>query len=182
MSADLKRLSKFLAVLLRHAPHDFGLTLDEQGFTDADAVWAQIHKRYGETYTPADLDALLASDAGQQRYERVEGRIRALYGHSTVEVAYPPAVPPEILYHGTTPEAIRAIRQEGLNAQARQYVHLSTDVSRASNVATRHGKPVILRVRALEAHKAGLVFHHPEPKHYLARAIPPEYIDFEDES
>jgi putative RNA 2'-phosphotransferase len=55
---------------------------------------------------------------------------------------------------------------------------LSTTVERASNVAARHGKPVLLEIRALAAHNAGHVFHHPEDQHYLVRAVPPEFIDF----
>lgn len=33
MKKDLTRLSKFLAVILRHSPEKFGIKLDEQGFT-----------------------------------------------------------------------------------------------------------------------------------------------------
>lgn len=175
---DLKRLSKFLALMLRHQPDEFGLELDSDGFTDLEVVWKQVKKRYGERYSRADFDQMLLEPDGKQRYEVVDGRIRAMYGHSAVEITYPSVAPPEILYHGTTPEALKAIRTEGLNGQKRQYVHLSSEVNRAQNVATRHGKPVILQIKALEAHHAGCVFHHPEPKHYLAKAIPPEYIIF----
>ena len=110
-----------------------------------------------------------------------DGRIRAMYGHSKVAVAYPAVEPPEKLYHGTTPEAVVFIRKEGLTSQKRQFVHLSTTVERASNVATRHGEPVLLVIRALEAHEAGHVFHHPEDQHYLVHSVPPEFIDFPDE-
>lgn len=177
--ADLKRLSKFISLMLRHEPDTFGLILDEQGFTDLDAVWAQVQKRYGTTYNRDDLDTMLHdTEGGRQRFEIVDGRIRAMYGHSAVPVTYPPVVPPDVLYHGTTPQAAALIRKEGLNAQARQYVHLSAGIERAQNVATRHGKPVILRIRALDAHNDGVVFHNPEPQHYLVKSVPPEYIEF----
>ena len=122
---------------------------------------------------------LAQTTAGRQRYEVKDGRIRALYGHSAVEVDYLPATPPEILYHGTTEGALASIRREGLTSQKRQFVHLSTDIERAADVGSRHGKPVILRIKALEAHNAGYVFHHPEPRHYLTKAVPPEFIDFD---
>ncbi|MEQ8675815.1 MAG: RNA 2'-phosphotransferase [Aggregatilineales bacterium] len=178
--ADLVRLSKFMSLMLRHKAADFGLSLDENGFTDIDTVWEQITLKYGTQYTRADLDALLSqTEAGKQRYERVGTRIRALYGHSGVrEIKYEAVQPPEILYHGTTPEALKSIREEGLTAQQRQYVHLSTHTERAVNVAGRHGKAIILNVRAKDAHDAGLEFYHPEPQHYLVKAVPIAFIDF----
>jgi putative RNA 2'-phosphotransferase len=176
---DLKRLSKFLALILRHKAEEFGISLDSSGFASFDAVWSQVQRRYPGQYSYKDLLLLLDSEGGKQRYELQQGRIRALYGHSTVEVVYEAAVPPEILYHGTTEQALNAIRREGLTSQNRQYVHLSTDTQRAEEVAGRHSRDtVILKIRALEAHNAGLEFYHPEPRHYLVKAVSPDYIDF----
>lgn len=186
MSKDLKKLSKFLAVILRHNPDDFGLTLDEQGFTPLEPVWQVIQNKYGTRYDVADLETIVAGDDnGKMRYEIANGKIRAMYGHSQSqvrEIEYVPAVPPEILYHGTNARAVHAIRKEGLTAQNRQYVHLTTNINNATNVATRRtDRPVMLKIRAKEAHDAGLVFHHAEREHYLSRNIPPEYIDFPED-
>jgi putative RNA 2'-phosphotransferase len=106
-----------------------------------------------------------------------------MYGHSKVrDIEYVPAVPPEILYHGTNARAVQSIREEGLSAQNRQYVHLTTNINNATNVASRRtDTPIMLKIRAKEAHNAGLVFHHAEREHFLARTIPPEYIDFPDD-
>jgi putative RNA 2'-phosphotransferase len=176
---DLKRLSKFLAVLLRHEPHKFGLTLDSEGYADTDAVWAQIVKRYRDQYTHADLLRVVEGDeTGKKRYEIVGRTIRALYGHSRVEVSYAPAVPPELLYHGTTTAALAHIRHEGLTAQARQFVHLTTSEERARTVAGRHSDAIVLlTIRAGDAHRAGIVFYHPEAEHYLAKAIPAVFVE-----
>lgn len=181
--ADLVRLSKFLAVLLRHEPDKFGLTLDEEGFTETDRVWEQINKRFPGRYTYPDLLKVVAGDQdGKKRYEIRGQHIRAMFGHSTAQkVSYARAVPPEILYHGTTSQALDAIRQEGLKSLSRQYTHLTTSVERAERVGQRHtGKLVILSIRAGDAHRAGIAFYHPEPEHYLADAIPPEHIEFPD--
>jgi putative RNA 2'-phosphotransferase len=181
MSKDLKKLSKFLAVILRHNPDDFGITLDEQGFTPVEPVWQVIQAKYGKQYDSADLETIVTGDeTGKKRYEIENGQIRAMYGHSQVrDIEYVPAVPPEILYHGTNARAVAAIRKEGLTAQNRQYVHLTTNINNATSVAQRRTeKPLLLKIRAKEAHDAGLVFHHAEREHYLTRSIPPEYIDF----
>lgn len=179
--ANLVRLSKFLSMVLRHKSAKFGLELDAQGFTDIAAVWDVIQAQYGERYTRADLDAIVAGEQdGKQRFEVVDGRMRALYGHSRVRpISYPTVEPPVVLYHGTHEAALPAIRRKGLQSMQRQYVHLSTTVERAREVATRRTpEPIILRVRALAAYQAGVAFHSPEALHYLAAAIPPAYIDF----
>ena len=172
---DHKRLSKFLSLILRHKAVDFALELDAAGYVDLQKIWAVINSEFHGRATQADFDALMAET---NRFEINDGKIRALYGHSAVsDVHYPPATPPEYLYHGTVAAALKSIRAQGLSAQARQYVHLSTTRERASEVATRHGTPVLLTIRAMDAHHNGIVFHHPEPQHFLAKSIPPRYID-----
>jgi putative RNA 2'-phosphotransferase len=183
--ADLFKLSKFLSLILRHRASEFGIALDSEGFADTDAVWALVEKRYPGRYQYADLLKLVEAGAdGKQRFEIRNRQIRARYGHTAVQtVTYPPVIPPEFLYHGTTPDALESIQREGLTGQGRQYVHLSLDPDWAQTVGKRHsGKPVVLRIRALEAHRAGCVFHHPEPKHYLIKAVPPDFIDFSHSS
>lgn len=180
-SANRTKLSKLLSLMLRHRAADFGLTLDADGFTDVDAVWAQVQKRYPGVYQFSDLLRVVESGAdAKRRFEIVGGRIRARYGHSAVRtIAYPPVTPPEYLYHGTTPDALPAIRREGLTPQQRQYVHLSLDPDWAQSVGQRHAaQAVVLRIRAREAYQAGCVFHHPEPNHYLTASVPPQFIDF----
>jgi putative RNA 2'-phosphotransferase len=179
--ADLVRLSKFLAVLLRHKAERYGLLLDEEGFTDTDAVWAQVNRRFPGQYRYDDLLKVVEGDRhGKKRYEIKGRKIRALFGHSQVShVSYPPAEPPELLYHGTTLAALGQIRQDGLQALSRQYVHFTSNRDHALRVAQRHSADtVILTVRAGDAHRAGVVFHHPETEHYLAAAVPPEFIEF----
>ncbi|MCS6910784.1 MAG: RNA 2'-phosphotransferase, partial [Anaerolineales bacterium] len=121
-------------------------------------------------------------DGARVRFEIRGELIRARYGHSLdlgVQVEYPPVEPPEVLHHGTTPRALAGIRAEGLKAMNRQYVHLSATTTRAKEVAGRcTHRIVLLTIRARAAHRAGVVFHAPEPEHYLARAIPVEFIRF----
>ncbi|MCL4248488.1 MAG: RNA 2'-phosphotransferase [Anaerolineae bacterium] len=174
----LTRLSKFLAVMLRHDPLRHGLSLDAQGYADLDQVWGQITGRFHGTYTYQDLLTVVDGDAtGKKRYEISGRKIRALYGHSSVVIAYAACEPPESLYHGTTAKALPAILEQGLIRQNRQYVHLTSSRERALTTASRHrGEIVLLIIRAGAASRAGVTFYHPEAEHYLARAIPPEFI------
>jgi putative RNA 2'-phosphotransferase len=181
---SLPRLSRFLSLMLRHKAKHFGLELDSDGFTPLDTVWEQVEKRYPGEYSEADLHQVVAGDQhGKKRYEIRDGLIRALYGHGKVTpVSYPPAEPPEILYHGTTTVALAAIKKGGLKVMGRQYVHLGTNIQNATRVATRHkGQPIMLHIRAKEAYNAGVEFYNPEPEHFLTREIPPAFIDFPDD-
>lgn len=178
MPKNTKSLSKFLALMLRHQPAKFGVTLDEQGFASLVEVWSAIEKHLETNYTQDDLETIVAGDAhGKKRYEIVGDQIRALYGHSVLKIVYPVVIPPESLYHGTNPAAWHAIRENGLTAQGRQYVHMTTNTDTARIVAARRTQmPIILKINALEAHAAGVVFHQPEAEHYLARAIPSTFL------
>lgn len=177
----LDKLSKFLALILRHEPQKFGLELDEEGFTDADDVLLTVQTRFGTRYSWADIETVVAGDThGKKRYELRANQIRAMYGHSLqngVAIQYPPAIPPEYLYHGTFHAILPLIQEHGLVRQQRQYVHLTTNQAIAHRVAQRHSRDtVLLQISALAAHQAGHPFFHPETEHYLTRAVPPEFI------
>jgi len=183
---DDKRLSKFLSLVLRHRPGQFGIELDSEGFTDADDLWGVVVRRYGDAYSRADFERVLTSPArdGKSRYELTEdGRARARYGHNRAVTAiqYELVTPPAVLYHGTPASVVDAIRRDGLTPQARQYVHMATTTERATSVGARHGKPVLLVVRAREAHAAGVGFYQADEEHYLAEAVPAAYITFPGE-
>ena len=183
--ANITQLSKFLALVLRHKADDFGLQLDEHGFVDVDQVWQIIEKRFGKRFKFSDLETIVAGDKySKKRYEMIDDKIRAMFGHSGVrDITYPIATPPQYLYHGTSQEAIDSIKMTGLRAQSRQYVHLTTNLKNANRVANRHShNTIILTISSLEAHNDGIEFHQPEDEHYLCKHIPAKYIDFEFDS
>lgn len=180
MSAiDYKRLSKTVSRALRHAPWEYELELDEAGWTDVEAllealrairpVWSQLQL--------ADLEKMMA-EADKQRYELAPGRMRALYGHSVeAKIAKEPAIPPAVLYHGTDPDIVPLILQEGLKPMRRQYVHLSADVQTARQVGQRKAaRPVILQVNALEAHHQNHVFYKGNQLVWLADLVPAAFL------
>ncbi len=173
------RLSKFLSLVLRHRAQDFGLTPDAEGFVPFDALLPLVQKQFGSHVGPAEISQVV-ENSRPKRFEVHNGLIRATYGHSLqTPITYPPVAPPPILYHGTHAGALESIRRDGLRSMKRQYVHLSTTVERAEEVARRRTPvPIILTVRAEQAYAAGIIFHSPELQHYLAEHIPPEFIEF----
>lgn len=165
---------------LRHSPEKLGLTLSAEGWVTVeeliawlgrlDAIWATI--------TTHDLEQMDAQ-SGKQRFEIADGRIRALYGHSTqdTQITYEAVQPPALLYHGTSPEVAQIILQEGIKPMSRQYVHLSDTVQLAKIVGSRkHKAPVVLQLDAASAAAYGIKFYHGNDNTWLADTIPAKYI------
>lgn len=179
MHPDTLRLSKTIAKALRHSPWLFELEIDQEGWTPVEDLLAALarERREWDGLTETDLAELIAQ-AEKKRYEIRAGKIRAYYGHSLPgKLAKTPAEPPETLYHGTTVEALDAIRQSGLKPMRRQYVHLSADDETANLVARRkRGQVVILSIRAGDAHRGGVKFYLGNEMVWLADVIPTEYI------
>lgn len=176
---NLVHLSKTISHALRHAPWLYELELDEEGWAPVEQLLEGLH-RHRRTFrdlSQKDLEAMLARP-GKRRFEMRDGRIRALYGHSIeMKIYKKPAAPPPALYHGTAPHAAQIIRRDGLKPMNRQYVHLSTDRDTAQEVGRRKApKPVVLTVRARDAHDAGLPFYKGIETIWLADYIPPEYV------
>src|SRR5262249_45638441 len=159
-SALLKRVSKHMALLLRHEPHSAGLVLDPEGFVHLDDLVGALRRHIGEV-TAETVRAVVAQvDPNKQRYSIVDDCVRANYGHSPADrIAHAPAVPPDVLMHGTSASVVATILTQGLLPMKRQYVHLTPDRRLASTVGTRHGKPCLIRVDARGAHADGVTFY-----------------------
>lgn len=179
MNEHLTRLSKTISHALRHRPQDYGLVLDAEGWVAVDDLLAALSRRFGtrRTVSMAEIEQIMA-ESEKQRFELRDGKIRAFYGHSTpTKIEREAVTPPAVLYHGTTQEAAQTILREGLRSMKRQYVHLSTDEKTARLVGLRRtGKPVILRIAALEAHQHGTRFYLGNEDIWLADPIPPTFI------
>lgn len=181
MQENHTRLSKTISHALRHQPEAYGLQLDPEGWVAVDELLAALRQRRN-AWRDVNLEdiATIMAESSKQRFELHEGKIRAFYGHSTPEkVEKQPAIPPAILYHGTTLQAAAAIRRKGLKSMQRQYVHLSTDEKTARLVALRRtNQPVILRIAALQAHEQGIHFYAGNEDIWLADPIPATFITF----
>ncbi|WP_419994016.1 RNA 2'-phosphotransferase [Streptomyces boninensis] len=173
----LIRVSKTLSLCLRHEPERFGVTLDEAGWADVDALLAGLAAR-GRRVTRAELDEVVTrNDKRRFAFDATGARIRASQGHSiAVDLGYEPAEPPEVLYHGTVSRVVGLIMKDGLRPMARHDVHLSADVATARKVGGRRGKPVVLTVAAGRMQAAGHAFRTSANGVWLVAAVPPEYL------
>ncbi len=173
----MKKISKFLALILRHDPKAGNITLDGEGWADTRAVLTAIREKFGQ-FSAAQLVELVADD-DKSRYVFSEHgmKIRANQGHSiSVDLKLVAITPPGILYHGTKSKYLRSILRDGLIRGERQYVHLSADVETARKVASRRsGDDILLVVRANEMTDHS--FYRSENGVWLVDAVPACHLE-----
>lgn len=168
----LKNASIYLSLILKHKPEQAGIKLDRHGWANVDELIKGVSKKY-----PIDKDILeeiVATDS-KQRYSFNEDHtlIRANQGHSIpVDVELEQVEPPEYLYHGTGEKYRQSIDNIGLISKSRLHVHLSSDVTTAIDVGSRHGDPVVYKVHTGEMHKAGFIFYRSKNGVWLTERVP----------
>jgi putative RNA 2'-phosphotransferase len=170
-------LSKFVSGALRHFPDDAGLSLDDGGWVAFDSLADAVTSRY--PWADAEhVEAVVATDS-KGRFERLDGRIRAAYGHSVdVELEPTTASVPDRLYHGTSPRSLDAIFDDGLKSMGRQVVHLSETRAEARSVGHRHSDdPVVLSVDARSMREDGFEIDKRGTGTYTVRRVPAAYLE-----
>ena len=61
---------------------------------------------------------------------------------------------------------------------SRQHVHLSPDEQTATTVGQRHGRPVVLKIKAAEMSRGGSVFYLSANGVWLTERVGAEFIEF----
>ena len=173
---SLIKMSKLIAMTLRHKPEALGLAMDEHGWVETQALIEKLN-----AIQPFDMETLeeIVRTDSKQRYafSADKSRIRANQGHSLpVDQELLPQEPPKTLWHGTATRFAESIERQGLKPMNRQYVHLSDDTQTAILVGRRHGSPLIYEVDAEAMFKAGYSFYRSENGVWLADAVPPAYL------
>jgi putative RNA 2'-phosphotransferase len=176
---DYMKLSKEISYALRHAPWEYELELDEEGFVPIDQLLHSLNSsnEYDRDITKEDLEYIILN-SDKKRHEIKEDKIRALYGHSVPnKIEKVKALPPDVLYHGTAHRFVDSILKNGLLPMNRQYVHLSVDVDMATLVGKRRDdNPVILEIDAKKASEEGIIFYIGNDKVWLTDKMPAKYI------
>lgn len=180
MRDKLVRASKFISLVLRHQPQKFGVVLDDNGWTSVDSLIVAA-RAADVPLGLATLQRIVAGNVKQRFCFNDDGdRVWANQGNSVnVDLALAPRRPPPVLFHGTATRFINAIRAEGLYRQSRRHVHLSVDATTAAKVGLRHGKSVVLQIRAGEVQAAGGLFFLSDNGVWLTEHVPVVYIDLD---
>lgn len=174
---QVKRLSKFLSLILRHKPETVDLSLDQNGWAATEELLDKINKKRFSVSFEELRFVVENNDKQRFSFSSDFSRIRANQGHSLkVDLDLPQKTPPEILYHGTAEKNLASIRKTGINKGSRHHVHLSVDTPTAENVGMRYGKPVVLEIKAREMHEQGMRFYESNNGVWLTDHIPTEFI------
>ncbi|SFE29387.1 putative RNA 2'-phosphotransferase [Actinopolyspora alba] len=174
---EIVRVSKRLALYLRHAPDRIGIRLDADGWVSVDELLSALDE-HGMPLTRARLaEVVLRNDKSRFSFDRTGESIRANQGHSVaVDLDLPVTSPPEVLYHGTVERFLPSIRADGLLPRNRHHVHLSASVAEARAVGARRGTPVVLEIAAREMVEADHEFRVSTNGVWLVDRVPPGFL------
>jgi putative RNA 2'-phosphotransferase len=134
-------------------------------------------------YPPLSMDILQAvvnnNDKKRFAFNDDKTKIRANQGHSVdIDLALKPSEPPPILFHGTASKNLQSIKSQGLLKGSRQHVHLSVDETTAKKVGSRHGSPVVLKVKTGDMVAANFKFYISDNGVWLIDHVPSRYLSF----
>lgn len=180
MTEHRTSVSKRMSHALRHAPEEYGLVLDDQGWVDISALIESIRQTWpqgGGISESMIIDIVRTSP--KNRFEIRDGLIRARYGHSLTDsrIVNEEIVPNPVLFHATDPMNLTRILIDGLLPMGRQYVHMSVSEEAALEAGRRKTRrPVLLRIAALDAYGSGIVFFRGSDNISLAQAVPPDFL------
>ena len=173
------KISKFLSLILRHAPEKIGLRLDANGWVAVDEL-LNAAKAHGTVISRDLLDRIVFGNDKQRFALSPDGlRIRANQGHSVpVDLELTPTEPPPVLYHGTATHFLPSIRSQGLQRMRRQHVHLSGTRAQAYRVGARHGRSIVLEIDAKGMGDTGHLFFLSANGVWLTEFVPISFIKF----
>ncbi|MDX2174021.1 MAG: RNA 2'-phosphotransferase [Bacteroidota bacterium] len=176
---DLKHISKFLSLVLRHKPEEIGITMDSNGWVNVDELIEKCNTHRQKLDFETLEEIVITSDKQRFAFNDEYTKIRANQGHTVnVDLEFEITKPIEFLYHGTVEKFIESIKTNGLQKMQRLHVHLSKDKETAIKVGSRRGKPVILKIKALEMFKDGHEFYLSKNGVWLCNEVPEKYIEF----
>ena len=168
----MKEKSKYLSYLLRHKPEQAGLTLTGEG-------WVLLQELVDNAgFTFEELEEIVRTD-NKGRYTIDGPRIRANQGHSTTQVnlTFERAVPPTVLYHGTSHQNYASVMKQGLKPMNRHHVHMSASPDVAYDVGGRRkGEVVVFEIDTKRMLADGIQFYRSTNNVWLVDHVPPKYM------
>lgn len=177
---QLRKVSQFLCLLLRHKPEAASLEMCNQGWVSVEQLLTNIAVNEKNALTFDELKTIVADDnKGRYSFKEDDNKfyIRCNQGHSLdwVKIVFEEYTPTEDMYHGTSPALEHIIMSEGLTPQSRNFVHLSIDLETARIVGKRHSKkekPLVFSI----SKDAPIKFWITDNGVLQAKNIPAEYL------
>jgi putative RNA 2'-phosphotransferase len=172
----VKKLSRFVAVVLGRSPDEFGLVPDEKGFVTIKELLKAITEENGWRHVRrAHLNEALLT-LQDRDFEIIDRKIRAM-DRSRLPGTTRPARLPKLLYTCVRRKAYPFVREKGLSAGAGNRVVLSTEKSLAERIGRRKDQhPVLITVQVESSLEQGAVYDCFGTCLYLAKFIPAECL------
>lgn len=171
------KISKFLSLVLRHAPEMIDLNLQENGWANVEELLEKSAAKGNDFSFEELVKVVETNDKKRFAFDETKTNIRANQGHSLdVEIEFEKKPPPEILYHGTAEKNVGVIFASGLQKMKRHHVHLSADTETARKVGGRHGKPVIFEVDTMAMLAENYEFFISTNGVWLTDEVPPKFL------
>jgi putative RNA 2'-phosphotransferase len=176
---DLKNISKFLSLVLRHKQEEIGLNMDGNGWVSIDELIEKCKDNKVNLDFGILEEIVITNDKQRFGFNDEHTKIRANQGHTVnVDLEFEATKPTEFLYHGTVEKYMDGIKSNGLQKMQRLHVHLSKDIETATKVGSRRGKPIILKIHALKMFEKGYEFYLSKNGVWLCDHVPTEFIEF----
>lgn len=177
--SEIEHIGRILSGILRHFPERYNIKLTEDGWAEIRDIVRAVqgkHKRYRWLRMHHIVGIIQTDEKG--RYQIVEGKIRATYGHSiNVTLDLPKDEIPDKLYYPSSPEEYPILLENGLRPSDRRKVHLSKTIEQAVEAGkVRVDNPVILEIDVKKAHEEGITIMKAGKTVYLADDIPARCI------
>ena len=176
-NSRLVKISKYLSRHLRHAPDRIRIQLAPGGWVPVSELLAACQKNNFPVQLAELKEVVVQNDKKRFSLNSTGTLIRANQGHSVeVDLQLEPALPPDILYHGTGSTAVESILSQGIRKMSRHHVHLSVNIQTARQVGARHGIPAVFTVDAAAMQSNGYTFYCSANKVWLVDFVPPNYL------
>ena len=176
---ELRRVYELIRLMfyaLAHRPDEFGLAPDAQGFVSTKELLQAFHEEPEWKFVREShlTEALIHDHKGL--FQREDNRIRATEIHWEHDLARSTAPASKILFSPIRRRAHQHVFEKGLRAPEGRWIILCIDRQMATRIGKRRDpSPVILEIRALDAHRDGVALFRLGSL-FLAKEISPKYI------
>ncbi|HUT72151.1 MAG TPA: RNA 2'-phosphotransferase [Desulfatiglandales bacterium] len=171
-------LSRLMTYMLGTRPDEFGLVPDTDGYIPLKEVLKAISEEPGSGYVREShvKEVLLHDTDGvfEMSEKKIRSRKRTFAPVDKERDAGPPS---SVLFKGVKRKAYPFILRAGLLRGSQEHVVLTTDKDVAIRIARRlEQTPIMLEIRAGDAHENGIAFYPFGESLYLADEIPIQFI------
>ncbi len=171
------KLSSFMTKILRHAPQEYDIQLDEYGFCEVSTLTMAIKSQGFWSHITEEWVLHIGGNCPKQRYILKGNKIKARYGHSISVIQEQSDKPlPLHLYHGTNKKALESILKAGISPMGRQFVHLSESTNFATLAAKRRNEPLLVKIDTQIAKDQGVSFLFAGNEVWLSTTLPVQSI------